>query len=900
MTSRIRNITFSTITLLVATIAMLFSGTQVVQATDTGDSDGAGSETQVAELPSFSKDQPLILIVDISGSMEDADSSGVPKLAAAQKAMTELIRSHAGRSVLGLWTYPGDTAYGDSGCPAGGWVANQSPDNNPNADDVIVSINALQAAGGTPTGPAIEEAVRSLRSKGFESATLVLVSDGESNCGPDPCNVAQRLANSGFDLQVAAIGFDISSAGKEELQCIADATDGTYSDVDESSKLIDELAKYLTKPVEVEVSAPTSIRSGGNAEFVVKITNPSNEEISGLTAVIAMDSDKSRQIFPQILAPQKKLPVLGPGKSARIWWTATAASQQTGKASWRILVGSETDGAVLTSGEVRVTNEPLSIADAGPLLQGLQGPVVVLGDSYSSGEGAGPYIETRSTTEKEKRNTKPEEPYCHRSMLSYGGRLGAPKSGLIACSGAVTANINLTKQSGVERTQTSDLISLISSDKPPGAVVLTSGGNDIGFANIVRQCYLGTCKSGEGALKDAWQHLPGLSSSLESAYQAILWEMNTPEALRSRGGQIAPLIVSPYPDPFWAPSRGKCNGVPSGSVDAAVISSLTIQFSNLGLYSQGSNTLKREFVKNLGFDANEIRAGKKILEGLNSQVRNAVSSLAAKGYPIYFADSIVDFAQPNHTICNDDPYFVPLHFGDVVARRVADKMPNDDKPSQELMHPNAAGYQAWADAIIEWTQTTRTTPVRTLPPDFGPPGYYSILVSLNRATFQAEQKLNVDWRYGSSDHVQSLTEPLKLRQSGSVNVRADGLLAGTDFTVSLHSTPLMLASLPVNEEGIAEGVVELPANLQLGEHELVLGGIDTGVNSVRETYAVTIQAAIPLWFWIISGVGVGALLGGAILLVVGLRRRPTPPPASPIRDFRPQKAKIFASVQNYP
>ena len=843
--------------MMVATVMLLISGMHAAQASDTGNPDGSTSETQVSELTSFSKDQPLILIVDISGSMADADSSGTPKLAAAQKAMTELVRSHAGRSVLGLWTYPGDTSYGNDGCPAGGWVGNQSPDNNPNADEVIASINALEANGGTPTGPAIEEAVRSLRSKGFESATLVLVSDGESNCGPNPCEVAKKLADSGFDLQVASIGFDISGTGKDELQCISDVTGGTYSDVDESSKLIDELSKYLTKPVEIEVSAPTRIRAGGNAEFTVKITNPSNEEISGLTAVIAMGSDKSRQIFPQILAPQKKLPVLGPGKSARIWWTATGATQQTGEASWRILVGSETDGAVLTEGVIQVTDDPLDIADAGPLLQGLEGPVVVLGDSYSSGEGAGQYIETKESN-------------CHRSLLSYGGRLSAPEQGLIACSSAVTTNLNFTRQDGVSKTQVSQVIDL---DEAPGAVVLTSGGNDIGFANVVGQCYLGACKSSEGALGEAWQNLSGLSSSLESAYEAILREINTPGNLKSRNGQIAPLIVSPYPDPFWEPSRGKCNGAPSGVEDAVVIASMIAQFTNLNPLSQAISDAQREFVKNLGFDANEIRAGKEILTALNLQIASAVSSLAEKGYPIYFADSTVGFAQPNHTICSSDPYFVPLHFVDVVGRTVANKVPDSNMPLQELMHPNEDGYQAWADGIIEWTQTGRATPVKTLPANFGPPEYYSTLIALNRATFKAELELSVNWLEGSSEQIQSLTKPLKLRPGGTIKVRAEGLLAGSDFTMHVHSMPRILASLPVNEEGVAEGTVELPDNLQLGKHELVLGGIDTSANSVSETYDVTVKAAIPLWFWIVSGVGAVALLGGTVLLMVGFSRR---------------------------
>ena len=71
------------------------------------------------------------------------------------------------------------------------------------------------------------------------TATIVLVSDGKSNCGPSPCEVAKSIVDSGFDLTVAAVAFDIEDGGGE-LECVANVTGGTFSDAKDSGELIKE------------------------------------------------------------------------------------------------------------------------------------------------------------------------------------------------------------------------------------------------------------------------------------------------------------------------------------------------------------------------------------------------------------------------------------------------------------------------------------------------------------------------------------------------------------------------------------------------------------------------------------------------------------------------------------
>lgn len=106
-----------------------------------------------------------------------------------------------------------------------------------------------------------------------------------------------------------------------------------------------------------------------------------------------------------------------------------------------------------------------------------------LGDSFSSGEGAGDYTEDSDTIV----NT------CHRSARSYPRRLAADQEvslrrlSFAACSGATTAD--LYRRFNLDNVTESRQLAMVAPGT--GAVTITIGGNDIGFAGIVRDCIWG-------------------------------------------------------------------------------------------------------------------------------------------------------------------------------------------------------------------------------------------------------------------------------------------------------------------------------------------------------------------------------------------------------------------------
>jgi lysophospholipase L1-like esterase len=145
---------------------------------------------------------------------------------------------------------------------------------------------------------------------------------------------------------------------------------------------------------------------------------------------------------------------------------------------------------------------------------------VALGDSYSSGVGAGSY----------------DVSTCLRSSKSYAALWAAAHAvtsfRFPACGGAVTADV------------ISDQVSALRADTT--LATITIGGNDAGFADVVSTCQFGSDSSCASAVNDSRAFATGeLPGRLDQTYAAI----------RGRA-PAARLIVLGYPRLFELGSCG--------------------------------------------------------------------------------------------------------------------------------------------------------------------------------------------------------------------------------------------------------------------------------------------------------------------------------------------------------
>jgi hypothetical protein len=189
----------------------------------------------------------LMLVMDASGSMNEADlDGGQTRLAAAKDALRGVVASIPGDTNVGLRVF-GSTVSGDreAGCEDTELIQPVGPLDR---EAMLSAIDEFEAVGWTPIGYALQQAANDLPSDGPRS--IILVSDGEETCAPPPpCEVAADLAEQGIDLTIHTVGFALkdNDQARQELSCIADAARGEFRDVDDAAELADTLREVTAR-----------------------------------------------------------------------------------------------------------------------------------------------------------------------------------------------------------------------------------------------------------------------------------------------------------------------------------------------------------------------------------------------------------------------------------------------------------------------------------------------------------------------------------------------------------------------------------------------------------------------------------------------------------------------------
>jgi lysophospholipase L1-like esterase len=131
-----------------------------------------------------------------------------------------------------------------------------------------------------------------------------------------------------------------------------------------------------------------------------------------------------------------------------------------------------------------------------------------LGDSYSSGEGNPPF--------------DPDSGACHRSPAGWPRVVARDEPGIalvahVACSGATSRA--LRHRFDEEPPQLCQLSSL---SRPADLVTITIGGNDVGFARVLADCYLSDCVLDRGLARARSRIRKALPRLLARDYRGLL------------------------------------------------------------------------------------------------------------------------------------------------------------------------------------------------------------------------------------------------------------------------------------------------------------------------------------------------------------------------------------------
>jgi len=190
------------------------------------------------------KNLSYVIMLDSSGSMA-GKVNGTPKMDIAKSSISEFASNLPKESKISLRVYghEGTNQQKDKirSCNSVGELFNGTYEKQTFED----SMQEIQPSGWTP----IAKALNSIKGDITEGNKVVvyIVSDGIETCDGDPVQTVKDLKQSGIDINVNIIGFDIENNGQKLLKEISDEGNGEFKNITSQ----EDLDKYLRQQSEM-------------------------------------------------------------------------------------------------------------------------------------------------------------------------------------------------------------------------------------------------------------------------------------------------------------------------------------------------------------------------------------------------------------------------------------------------------------------------------------------------------------------------------------------------------------------------------------------------------------------------------------------------------------------------
>jgi von Willebrand factor type A domain len=199
----------------------------------------------------------IALILDASGSMNAKLASGQTRIEAAKAAVAAFVEKLDPKARLSYRAYGHQSPTKERNCKDTELLVDfGTAAANKNA--ILAKTKDVKAQGYTPITYVIQLAAAEV-AKEPGARVVVLVSDGKETCEGDPCAAAKALADADARLVIHTIGFNVDTAARFQLQCIAKVARGTYSDASGAADLGTRLSEVAAAEPPPPVTKTTQI-----------------------------------------------------------------------------------------------------------------------------------------------------------------------------------------------------------------------------------------------------------------------------------------------------------------------------------------------------------------------------------------------------------------------------------------------------------------------------------------------------------------------------------------------------------------------------------------------------------------------------------------------------------------
>lgn len=795
---------------------------------------------------------PVMLLVDTSGSMEETvalegletDGSEPTKLEVVKNSIREVLSyMPTGRNVA-LRAFP-DLGQDSDTCGVGGLRFG--------FDDrrkvTMNMVDDLSATGDTPTGRALMAAFADIQAAGLSEAQIILLSDGEETCdtgsaGPDyiaGCEAARRIKEAGIEVTVHTAGFQLSSEGRQLLECIAGVTGGTYMDAETPDDVTDVFEDRIAPDLGIGLDArvevgPAAVPGVPPIRVEVVVRNDGTAAAPNVVVVLEMVEGAKRTRRPFAIGN------VGAGETERVSW-----SLQPGFGGVGSDIGLEVSATVDGAGEPFSASTTVEVPDpnvadqAGPVLGA--GRFVMMGDQLLSGVGTG---------------SRGFSGGCRRSeKVGLLELFGQSSERSVACSNAVISHLTGPDGPRGVDSQIEQLGDITSGPDDVDGVMLSIGATDFGLSDLARQCATAPvpCDTEvSGTPTEEWlgSSIAGSGHRRATALEQIVRSLAAiDERLNGVGDErgSAPVLLLGQPRVFSFTS-GAC------------FDRWQPEFPPL--ITQGELHVYHYFVS-----------------AFNGVLEAAAAAARELGLPVFYVETTEAAYLPDHTACSSEPYvhtFEPLledgWDADTALREggvrelVRADLDHDAVAAfnEEFLVPNALGEQALANAVLVWSQSEEGLEAsEALIDGFGArtEGITPRLV---------ESDMGERLLAGSEDSF--VVEP-----GAGWTVTADGFRPGALVKATVEPAGLVVGSAIATEDGTADLFVVLSQEIAHAGSSVVLSGPDPSGEMMAIQQPVEVLPPLrPVHALALPALAT-VLLAGSFLLWRSARRAGTYPPS---------------------